>query len=144
MIRRQGPRKSLRQADGEPLHIWSQPKIVFCLSQVRTHIRIQEMQKFLIFLKKYQSYSKKTKNGSILANFRRKLKLSLYWYGCTDINQNFRDDKTLKITTFESFRIAKFGHQGALGPLFTFSIGLDLNMCCSDSKGFLFARSKKL
>ena len=68
----------LRQADGEPLHIWSQPKIVFCLSQVRTHIRIQEMQKFLIFLKKYQSYSKKTKNGSILANFRRKLKLSLY------------------------------------------------------------------
>ena len=35
---------------------------------------------------------------------------------------------------------SKFGHQGALGPLFTFSTGLNFNMCHPYFKGFLFAR----
>ena len=42
--------KTLRLVVRKRLYIWSQPKTFFCLSQVRTCIRIQEMQKFWIFL----------------------------------------------------------------------------------------------
>ena len=56
-------------------------KKFFCLSQVNTLVSIQEMQKCLIFLVRYENQGQKTKKGSILGHFSKNFKCGLCFFG---------------------------------------------------------------
>ena len=122
--------------------IWSQAKKLFLLSQVRTCVRIQEMQKFWIFLPRAKIIAKNVQISeflSILPNF-------------TNHHSFFKDGlwgfifsgmvRIVNKSIFCFLTFSKFGHQVALRPLFTFSFLLVLTMFCTVLMTFFFLRWK--
>ena len=81
----------LRREPANRQQIWSQGKKFFCLSQVRTYMSIQEMQKFWFYLVRFENYGQKTKKGSILGHFSKNFKCELCFFGWIYMIDHFRD-----------------------------------------------------